>query len=200
MNKVLFVSAHTDDSELACGATITRLIEEGSEVRHIAFSCCKRADILAEFQRSNQALGISDFHIYDFQNRLFSYNRQEALDILWKHKRTFDPQFVFTHGDYDINQDHQVIHMESMRAFKDRNVIGYNHAWNVRSSKIDFFVRVNQAQIDKKILALKQYETQAERHYFNPEYIESQARSTAAMLCLPEVKYAEGFQILNYVL
>jgi len=200
MNKVLFISAHSDDSELACGATIARLIEEGHEVKHVAFSRCRRDDIALEFQAANRALGISDYTVHDFPHRVFNERRQFILDYLFYYKKTFNPQFVFTHGDYDIHPDHKVVHMESMRAFKDRNILGYNHAWNVRESKIDFFVRVTREQLDKKILALKQYQSQSGRHYFNPEYLEAQAISTAAMLCIPEAKYAEGFQMLNYVL
>jgi hypothetical protein len=46
--KVLVLAPQTDDGELVCGATINRMIEEGSEVYYLAFSACEQS-VLKEF-------------------------------------------------------------------------------------------------------------------------------------------------------
>ena len=40
---VLILAPHTDDGELGCGGTISRLLEEGNEVFYLAFSICEES-------------------------------------------------------------------------------------------------------------------------------------------------------------
>jgi len=194
MNRVLILSSHADDAELAAGGTIKRLVEEGHTVRHIVFSDCLNVEIIAEFQHSQQVLGISDYHVYRYDFRRFNENRQDILDCLVKHKKDYNPTHVITHGSKDTNQDHKVIFEESFRAFKTCNLLGYNHPWNQREAKADYFVRLERKHLDSKIEALSQYHSQKDRLYFNPEYTEAQALSHGTML---QCGYAEAFETLN---
>lgn len=196
INKVLVISAHTDDAELAAGGIISRLIEQGKEVTYLAFSYVQDERLINECRAATTALGITDVKIYNFANRVFSYHRQEILDKLLVVKNEMNPDFVITHGDKDQHQDHQVVHMESMRAFKDRSMIGYCHGWNTRKMDLDFFIKLDRQHLDRKIKALKCYESQSHRHYMNPEYIEASAIATGAMI---GEQYAEAFQVLNAV-
>src|SRR5581483_12142688 len=41
--RVLVLAPHTDDGEFGCGATMARLVEEGAEVRYVAFSIATRS-------------------------------------------------------------------------------------------------------------------------------------------------------------
>lgn len=197
MNKILIISSHTDDGELSAGGTIARLVEEEKQITHIVFSSCSNEELVKEFRAANATLGITDVHIYNFKNRTFSEHRQEILDILIQQKEKVNPDCIFTHGDIDTHQDHQVVHMESMRAFKDRTIIGYNHPWNARIQALDFYVKIGRKHLDVKIAAIRHYASQSHRHYTNPEYIEAQALSVGGMIA---ERYAEGFQILNHVM
>jgi|ERR1041385_3045654 LmbE family N-acetylglucosaminyl deacetylase len=197
MKRVLLISSHTDDLELAAGGTVKRLIEEGDQILHIVFSNCNNVEIVPEFERSMRVLGVTDYHIYNIPFRLFSEHRQNILQILINRKKDFNPQFVITHGSADTNQDHQVVFQESFRAFKTCNLIGYNHPWNTRQGKADYFVKLEQSHLDAKKEALKQYVSQKERRYFNPQYTEAQAISYGTML---QCGYAEAFETLNLVL
>ena len=38
IEKVLILAPHTDDGELACGATISRMLRHGVEIYYVAFS------------------------------------------------------------------------------------------------------------------------------------------------------------------
>ena len=41
--KILIVAPHTDDAEFGCGATISRMVEEGLEVYIATFSACEKS-------------------------------------------------------------------------------------------------------------------------------------------------------------
>ena len=39
--RILILAPHTDDGELGCGATISKLIETSNDVYYVAFSACE---------------------------------------------------------------------------------------------------------------------------------------------------------------
>ena len=41
--RALVLAPHTDDGEFGCGGTMARLVEEGAEVRYVAFSIATRS-------------------------------------------------------------------------------------------------------------------------------------------------------------
>jgi len=59
-----------------------------------------------------------------------------------------------------------------------------------------FLVEVSEADVQKKIEALKQYKTYSDKYYFNPEIIRSTSIRHGA---LAERTYAEGFDILRII-
>ena len=41
--RVLVLAPHTDDGEFGCGGTMARLVDEGVDVRYVAFSIATRS-------------------------------------------------------------------------------------------------------------------------------------------------------------
>ena len=41
--RVLVLAPHTDDGEFGCGGTMARLVDEGSDVRYVAFSIATKS-------------------------------------------------------------------------------------------------------------------------------------------------------------
>ena len=41
--RALVLAPHTDDGEFGCGGTMARLVEEGADVRYVAFSIATRS-------------------------------------------------------------------------------------------------------------------------------------------------------------
>src|SRR5215210_3539764 len=90
--RVLVLAPHTDDGEFGCGGTMARLVEEGAEVRYVAFSIATRSlpegfppDTLArEVREATGELGIPDerLTVHDFDVRTFPEHRQEILERL----------------------------------------------------------------------------------------------------------------------
>src|SRR5512133_3693684 len=90
--RVLVLAPHTDDGECGAGGAMARLVEEGAEVRYVAFSIATRSlpegfppDTLArEVRDATAELGIppESLTVHDFDVRTFPEHRQEILETL----------------------------------------------------------------------------------------------------------------------
>jgi LmbE family N-acetylglucosaminyl deacetylase len=201
---VLFVSPHTDDAELGCGGTIARTLEEGTEVHVLVFSSAEESRppgtpptiLKDEFLLAMAALGVpsSNLQIEGFPVRHLSAHRQEVLEELIRVRARVQPSVVFAPASTDVHQDHQVVHAECLRAFKDLTVWGYELPWNHVGFDANAFVRLERRHLDAKWKALQLYKTQFElgRPYFSWEFIEALARVRGTQVNVP---YAEAFEV-----
>src|SRR6266498_6159266 len=105
--RVLVLAPHTDDGEFGCGGTMARLVEEGAEVRYVAFSIATKSlpdgfapDTLAgEVREATAELGIPEAQliVHDFEVRTFPERRQDILELLialwdeWRPEAVFQP-------------------------------------------------------------------------------------------------------------
>src|SRR5690349_5079765 len=136
---VLVLAPHTDDAELGCGGTIARLLESGAEVVVAAFSTAEQSlpagsppcRLRCEFTHAMHLLGVKPDStlVYEYPVRRLSYYRQEVLEELVQLKRRLQPDVVLVTASSDVHQDHQVLHAESVRAFKDVTLWGYELPW-----------------------------------------------------------------------
>lgn len=183
--KYLFIATHCDDSELSCGGTMAKLIEEGHQVWNVAFSDCGLDKLLEEFTASSKVLGINNIGCL-FYKRDFHPDR--VADDLYKLRTDFD--FVFTHSTDCRHTHHKVVGEQSKRVI-NTNLITYLQAWNGNESP-NYFVELSEQQLEKKIQALSCYQSQSHRAYMNPDFILAQAVYTG-IKC--GKRYAEGFRI-----
>lgn len=204
--KCLVLAPHTDDGEFGCGGTIAKLIEEGAEVFYAAFSACRQSvlahfppDILTvEVKAATQILGVKpeNLILYDYEVRTFSYRRQEILDNLIALREKINPDVVFMPSVNDIHQDHHTIAQEGIRAFKFTTVLCYEVPWNNFSFNTSAFMHLTPEHIQKKVDALKKYESQAHRPYANEEFIRSLARTRGVQI---GTQYAETFDVIRWI-
>lgn len=174
--KILVLSPHTDDETLGCGGFINKL-SENNEIRFTCFSYCGLEELKDEYSRACDSLsGDSYREILDFKVRYF--DRQEVLDKLIEIKKEFNPDVILCPSRYDIHQDHSVICNESIRAFKDKTILGYCHHWNVVGiSDLRLTVDLDSSNIAAKHYAMDQYESQNQREYFiNRSWINKQEK------------------------
>jgi LmbE family N-acetylglucosaminyl deacetylase len=134
--------------------------------------------------------------VYDYPVRRFSDHRQELLEELVLLKRQLQPEVVFVTASADIHQDHQVLHNETVRAFKEITLWGYELPWNTVNFSAQAFVVLNQEHVDLKWAALQAYESQMEmeRPYFNKEFIQGLARVRGVQV---RTQYAEVFEVVR---
>lgn len=205
--KVLVLAPHTDDGELGCGGTVARLVEEGAAVSYVAFSICETSvrpeypsDILArEVQAATHILGIAAENLIVYRNpvRLFPQHRQEILESLVALQRTLKPDLVLLPAADDVHQDHQTITQEGIRAFKHSTILGYELPWNNLSFTGAAFVGLADHYLDRKIAALRAYQSQQHREYFSEDLIRGLARVRGQQA---GQRYAEAFQVIRWLI
>src|SRR5581483_6380515 len=115
VERALVLAPHTDDGEFGCGATMARLVEQGADVRYVAFSIATRSlpegfapDTLArEVREATAELGIpaANLTVHDFDVRTFPEHRQEILELLIQLWNEWEPDCVFQPSLHDVHQD-----------------------------------------------------------------------------------------------
>lgn len=205
-NSILILAPHTDDGEIGCGGSIARFIEKGKRVYYAAFSTAQtsvRSDLQEnileiEVKKAIKVLGIPQENLitYDFEVRKFPSMRQEVLEKLIQLRTEIKPDLIFVPSLNDIHQDHQVIAREGLRAFKKQPILGYEEPWNNIIFETRSFIPLQKRHIEKKIKALKCYESQKHRAYLNEDYVWGLARTRGTQI---EGEYAEAFEVLRWV-
>jgi len=199
--KVCFIGAHPDDIEIGAGALIAH-ISRDTEVYCITLSDNQKnpelKSVVDELKNSMSLLGIEKNNIIigEFTTRNFQHERQEILEFLIEFNRKIQPDIVFTHSRSDIHQDHSTVTEEVLRAFRGTSVFGFDVIRSSYGFFPEFLVEVNETDVEKKIAALAEYKTYANKYYFDPN-------TTRAILvrngAIAERQYAEGFDILRII-
>lgn len=204
--RLLVLTPHTDDAELGSGGTLVRSLENGTEVYVAAFSTAKESlppgsdpfRLCNEFREAMKVLGVpsTNLVIYDYPVRRLSYYRQEVLEELIKVRRDIKPDAVMMPCYHDFHQDHQTLHAEGLRAFKDITVLGLDLPWNHITFSAQVYVTLERHHLERKWNALKEYKSQFElgRSYFSWEFLEGLARVRGTQV---KAQYAEAFEAVR---
>src|SRR6266550_3585464 len=185
---------------------MARLVEDGSDVRYVAFSIATRSlpegfppDTLArEVKEATGALGIppENLTVHDFDVRTFPDHRQDILEVLVALWEDWRPDAVFQPSLHDIHQDHQTIAAEGLRAFKRTTILGYEIPWNNLDFAYQAYFALEERHIERKVAALAKYASQQHRRYANPEYVWNLARTHGINV---NREYAEVFQVYRLI-
>ena len=204
---VLVLAPHTDDGELGAGGTISKLVENGSNVYYAAFSTAAESvpahlpnDILkSEVKLATKNLGIDEdkLFIFDYEVRKLNYSRQNILEDLVNIRSKINFDLVLMPSLNDIHQDHTTISLEGLRAFKQTTTLGYELIWNNLTFNTTSFVKLDKRHVKAKIDALQNYKSQAGRDYMSEEFIYSLARTRGVQI---GAEYAEAFEVIRLVI
>lgn len=201
---VLILSPHTDDAELGCGGTISKLIEDGNVVHVAIFSICDDSlpsgfspgTLKKESTNSLNLLGVKNIIYFDYKVRIFNYHRQQILEDLVNLKKELSPELVFIPSLDDYHQDHKTIAEEGVRCFKNNcSILAYELIWNNTGFKNQLYYTLDENHVNAKIQALDFYETQKGRPYLSREFIKSLATVRGTQ---NGVKYAEAYEVIRY--
>jgi LmbE family N-acetylglucosaminyl deacetylase len=210
MKKILVLSPHTDDAELGCGGSIIRFIEQGCDILWLVFSTAEESlpagfdpDTLEnEFKSVVRKLSLNsdNYRIYKYKVRHLHERRQEILEKLVEVRNSFGPDMVIGPSLNDFHQDHTVVANEMVRAFKTTSsIICYELPWNHVNFQTQFFVKLSEEQIDRKVDLLKSYRTQFAKHrlYFSADFIKGLATVRGSQV---DHKYAEAFEVIRSII
>jgi len=206
MKKILVLAPHTDDGELGCGGTISRLLREESDVYYCAFSTAKESlpegmpenTLELEVKEATKRLGINgkNLFIHTFPVRKLNFYRQDILEILIKLKTSVNPDTIFLPSPNDQHQDHLTVAAEGCRAFKDRTILAYELPWNNFEFKNQCFIKLGEEDVRRKIYSLNAYDSQKHRRYMSCKYIESWAITRGASI---NEDFAECFEVIRSI-
>ncbi|MFT6850063.1 MAG: LmbE family N-acetylglucosaminyl deacetylase [Sphingobacteriales bacterium] len=204
---ILVLAPHTDDGELGCGGTISKLTAAGHEVLYVAFSACELSvpshlpkDILiTEVKKATPEIGIrpGNLILFNYPVRTFNYSRQEILQNLIDLRTEKKPDLVFIPALTDLHQDHATIAAEALRAFKGISILSYELPWNNLTFTTTCFVKLTEDNVKAKIRAMSKYESQKHRPYATEEYLKSLAHTRGVQI---GTKYAEVFEVVRWII
>ncbi len=177
---VLALAPHADDAEFGCGASLSRLVREGATIHYLVLSICEDS-VPAEFPKDVMAgevleaaslLGVAETNVmvHRYPVRRLSEHRHAILDIMVELRNRLRPAVVFAPSSDDVHQDHQVVSVESRRAFKHATILGYELPWNSFRFAATCSFKVTDADVAAKVSACAAYRSQAHRAYGSGEW------------------------------
>ena len=199
--KLLFIGAHPDDIEIGAGALLAHVAGQ-ADVMCLTLSDNQKnpllRNVVEEHYQSMAVLGVprEKVVVQTFETRNFTRDRQQILESLFELNQGYRPAMVFTHSQADMHQDHGVVTMETLRAFRGTTVLGFDVLRSSHGFFPHFLVEVSEQDVRRKIEALSMYRTYADKYYFDAEVTRSALIRHGALAELP---YAEGFDILRIV-
>ena len=204
---VLVLAPHTDDGELGCGATISKMIRNGVNIHYVAFSSCRDSlpegeeedCLIKEMYAATTVLGIPSENVkcLDFQVRHFEDHRQEILDCMIGLNNEIRPYIVLSPSIHDIHQDHSTIANEALRAFKKTTILQYEVPWNNYTFDNQLFSCVEEQDVNKKIIAIKSYKSQNNRDYTKEQFVRGVLVTHGVQV---GHNYAEVFEVPRLIL
>ena len=199
--KILAISPHSDDVELGCGGSISRLMSEGHTVKLwvMSFGNPISGSSLPEQEEAVRVLGIPYFWCDNYDCRRFDDRRQDILQKMVYENQKESPDLVFVPNKANIHQDHEVVVNEAVRAFRQSCVLGYEMPWgDARPLHMPFFIRLGAGDMIKKCESVACYKSQKERSYTSEEFLYSLATVRGAQT--GHGGLAEAFEVLRWVL
>jgi LmbE family N-acetylglucosaminyl deacetylase len=224
--KIIVVAAHPDDEVLGCGGVITRLAEEGHQVRVIILG----EGITSRFDQRSQAdpqlvkelhnhsrkaaslMGVAELDLHDFpDNRFDTVPLLDFVKIIEKSINQFEPQIIYSHHGGDVNIDHVITHRAVMTATRPvrKCPVKEIYAFEVPSStewafgqfqsafQPTVFVDIS-ATLETKVKAMQFYESEARffPHPRSPEALRVTAKRWGSVVGL---EHTEAFELIRSV-
>jgi N-acetylglucosamine malate deacetylase 1 len=204
---VLVLAPHTDDGEIGCGGFIAKAVEAGLEVHYVAFSSAQISippgmptdTLKREVKAATRVLGIQPEHliVLDFPTRHFPEHRQGILEEMIKIRDRIQPKLILVPSLNDVHQDHRTVAEEAVRCFRTQSLLSYEEPWNNITFSTTCFVTLEERHVEKKIDALRCYESQRHRTYLTEEVIRAIMATRGVQL---RGGYAETFEVIRWML
>ncbi len=225
--KILVIVAHPDDEVLGMGGTIFKHFQKGDSV-HLVYLATgiksrkkydtnnkssglsneKEIEILRKNSRKScDILGVKSSKFYDFpDNEMDSVSLLEITKIVEKEITKVKPQRIYTNHYGDLNVDHRITFQACLTACRPIAKVPELLSFDVLSStewnfpynyNPNYFVDITK-QIDKKILAMKQYKGEL-RNFPHPRSIEALKITAKKWGTVCGRKAAEAFEIIRII-
>lgn len=199
--KVLFLGSHCDDIELGCGGTISKYKDQWD------IHCCifskhgpknKFKNLHKLSTKAIKLLGVKNKIIFFNYKPVFFYKQTEEIwEQIFNINEKLKPNYIFTQ-ESDEQQDHEVLFNETIRNFKNSNVITYrSSSRNCLSFIPNYWEILNIEKVTTKLNALKIYQSvYSNKIYVQHENVKSRLDYDGTYI---NAKYAEGYRIMKII-
>tara|TARA_B100002051_G_C16745577_1_gene647438 strand:+ start:12258 stop:12941 length:684 start_codon:yes stop_codon:yes gene_type:complete len=218
-NKALIVCAHPDDEVLGVGGTIPLIIQKGGKVTVVVVT----DGVSSQYPNDKEMyeirhkqllsacdiLGVNDVIHLDFPDMSLDTVSQVSINMeLGKIVNRIQPDTIFTHHNYDVNLDHQILYESVMVIGRPKpqspikNILTYHvnssTEWGARTPFKMFcpniFIDISST-IDKKLKALECY-THELVPFPHPRSLEAVKARAKVLGSESGASYAEGFNLV----
>ncbi|KLU10838.1 hypothetical protein ABL57_04970 [Kocuria sp. SM24M-10] len=170
--RVLAVGAHPNDLDLACGATLAKLVDAGHEVRGLVMSSgavggnAWRRPV--EAQHSASFLGLSVLQVHDFPGTLLETVTNELVQAIEEVIEDYQPDVILTHSAHDQHPDHYAVHRATLRAARAHSsILCFESPSATREFDPSVFVDID-GYVDVKVEAVLSHRDPAGKPYMTP--------------------------------
>lgn len=199
--KILLVSAHPDDVELACAGSVARFIDEGHEVRSLVMSDGAKGGNSSVRPKESIAaanfLGIKTVEVKNLTDCSLNLHMLEMVAYIEKAILEFNPDLIFTHSTHDIHQDHQAVHAAVMRAARHHDsILCFESPSVTHEFRPSIFVDTTD-YMRVKNQAIAFHDDQMGKSYMAPEVINGIGAFRGRQ---GRIEKAEGFEVMRFKL
>ena len=224
MDNILIIAAHPDDDILGCGGLLAKFgdnrkikiifIADGSSCRFDRDQVDSEEVNIKISERNSYCLnalsvfGITNIKFYNLPcGRLNTIPIIDINKIIENEINECNPEVVFTHSEYDNNNDHRIIYRSTMMATRPgvfdslKSVISYEVASSTEWAFSDtfqpnLFEVLSQKHIDKKWQALLEYKSEI-LPYPHPRSYEGLTTLARYRGMQAGVKFAEAYHLIR---
>lgn len=208
--KTLVIAAHPDDEVLGCGGTLHKLSNTPfSEVvvlyltNNIARHSMSMEKLEAQVKLAGETLGIKKQLLIGMKDQGLHQQWTYLKNIIDYHVKKENPDTVFTHCGYDLNDDHRLVFEATLIACRPyrgglRTLLTYEvpvGCFGMEKKDQPLYSVLSKENLEKKIEAFTHYQHE-QREYPDPrskESVELQAKVTGNEI---GTFYAEKFGVV----
>jgi len=196
--RILAVGAHPDDIEIACGATLAKMRDEGSQVWGLVMTQGEKGGNghirPCEAQRGAEFLGLDHMQIFDLPDTRLQERAQDVHAVIERVIREFKPDLILTHSPHDLHQDHRTVHEATLRASCDfYTILCYESPSVTQEFTPTFFSNIGD-YLDVKVEGIREHWDQRSKPYVQEERVRGTAVFRGGQARL---RYAEGFEVIH---
>jgi LmbE family N-acetylglucosaminyl deacetylase len=198
--RILCLGAHCDDIDIGCGGTLLKLLSGGDswDVTWAVLSSNEQRakELRASARRFLRGAALSRVLTYEFTDAYFPAQYAEIKKTFESLKSLPQPDIVFTHGRFDLHQDHRIVGELTWNVFRNHLILEYEiPKYEGGLTTPNAYVRLTKAHAETKArLLLQSYKSQHAKPWFKAETFHALMR-LRGIEAGPGTEWAEGFHI-----
>jgi LmbE family N-acetylglucosaminyl deacetylase len=196
--RVLVIGAHPDDIEIAAGATIAKLRDQGHEIYGLILTQGEQGGDPSvrpgEARKGACFLDINKLQMMNLRDTSLCEQSQEMVQAIESLICEIRPDIILTHSAHDIHQDHQAVHEATLRAGRNQpTILCYESPSSTTEFLPSFYVEVGD-YVEVKLRAIQTHWDQRDKPYMQEEQIRGKLAFRGGQA---KVRYAEGFEAVR---